>query len=156
MCYCGCGVLPCLRAVFYCLRCVCLCWPGLCLNIINNTAPNYIPFVNVPMRCSALVDISDDTDAVLISVLMIDNVLVVCVCVRVAYVDVLVFFFVLVVFVLSLLPLACLLFFLILDGWLCLACLMFCVLPLIVTRYVSDVLIRVVVVLVVVVFVVLT
>ena len=141
MCYCGCGVLPFLRAVFYCLRCVCLCWLGLCLNIINNTAPNYIPFVNVPMRCSALVDISDDTDAVLISVLMI-----VCVCVRVAYVDVLVFFFVLVVFVLSLLPLACLLFFLILDGWLFLACLMFCVLPLIVTRYVSAVFVLVVVV----------
>ena len=53
------------------------------------------------MRCSALVDISDDTDAVLISVLIIDIVLVVCICVRVAYVDVLVLFFVLVVFVSS-------------------------------------------------------
>jgi hypothetical protein len=101
-------VLPCLRAVFYCLRCVCLCWPGLCLNTIKNTAPNYSPFINCPMRCSALVDISDDTDDVLISVLIIDIVLVVCICVRVAYVDVLVFFFVLVVFVLSLLPFACL------------------------------------------------
>ncbi len=75
-------MLPCLRAVFYCLRCVRLCWLGLCLNTIKSTAPNYIPFMNVPMRCSALVDISDDTDAVLISVLIIDIVLVVCICVR--------------------------------------------------------------------------
>ena len=95
---------------------MCLCWLGLCLNIINNTAPNYIPFVNVPMRCSALVDISDDTDAVLISVLMIDNVLVVCVCVRVAYVDVLVFFFVLVVFSVGVVAVG--LFVVLLDtGW---------------------------------------
>ncbi len=56
---------------------MCLCWLGLCLNTIKNTAPNYIPFINVPMRCSALVDISDDTDDVLISVLIIDIVLVV-------------------------------------------------------------------------------
>ncbi len=40
------------------------------------------------MRCSALVDISDVTDAVLISVLIIDIVLVVCICVRAVYVDV--------------------------------------------------------------------
>ncbi len=60
------------------------------------------------MRCSALVDISDDTDDVLISVLIIDIVLVGRLCVRVAYVDVLPFFFVLAVFVLPLLPFACL------------------------------------------------
>lgn len=69
------------------------------------------------MRCSALVDSSDDTDAVLIRVLMIDSVHAVCVCVRVGYVEVLVFLFVLVVFVLSLFPLACLLFFCVLVGW---------------------------------------
>ncbi len=98
--------------------CACLCWPGLCLNTIKNTAPKYSPFINCPMRCSALVDISDDTDDVLISVLIIDIVLVVCICVRVAYVDVLVFVFVLVVFVLSSLPFACLLWWS-LSWWLC-------------------------------------
>jgi hypothetical protein len=118
MCFCGCGVLPCLRAVFECLRCVCFCWPGLCLDTTNNTAFNYISFIKVLIRCPALVDISDGTDAVLMSVLCIDIVLVVCVCVRIVYVDVFVFLFVLVVFVQSLLPLACLLLILVLAGWL--------------------------------------
>ena len=47
----------------------------------------------------ALVDISDDTEFVLMNVLIIDIVLVACGCVRVVYVDGFVFFFVLVVFV---------------------------------------------------------
>jgi hypothetical protein len=67
---------------------VCFCWPGFCLDATNNTAPNYISCIKAIIRCSALVDISDVTDALLIIVLFIDTVLVVCVCVRAVYVDV--------------------------------------------------------------------
>ena len=45
-------------------------------------------FIKVLICCSALVDISDGTDALLIIVFFIDTVLVVCVCVRAVYVDV--------------------------------------------------------------------